>query len=90
MKEGKKPRNYSRLIYNGTEHKCSTRYGLCYWTDLEIAKQECSEWKECHSLYGTDRSLPAVSGTPVYWAFRSGKLLTSNGDIVWKKKTPKL
>ena len=86
LKREKKPYNYSRLNYIGMGHECSIRYGLCYWDNLEIAKRECRAWKECMCIYETNSSLPASATNPVFWAFRSGGLLESKGDMVWKKK----
>ena len=40
----------------GSSHyDCKSAYQQCYWESEEQAFEKCSEWKDCHALYCTDK-----------------------------------
>jgi 2'-5' RNA ligase len=56
--------------------------GLCYWTDITIAKAQCGSWADCKGLYARDKGVPTSKGgngttVKVYFA-TSGQSLSGS------------
>ena len=66
------PQLFIQLLtdHEGQDHDCETRYGMCYWANLDVAQQQCSTWGSCGAIYETDVYPPATQGNPVFWALK--------------------
>ena len=80
------PQGYSTIYYNGTDYGCSISHDQCYWEDLKSAQGHCNEWAECKFIYQSDHHLPAIIGTPVYWARGNSDIIDEKGAILWKQQ----
>jgi len=68
------------LYYSGKGHGCSSMYGQCYWPSVQVAKERCSTWSDCRSLYCSSKH---NNGTYVCYARGGTALSDSPGDSAY-------